>query len=188
MCVLLYYFFRWYLRCEIRKIAKERHPVPKYVIICSTLALDISTAGGGGDGRGGIAFIYIYFFLWQPWQIKIVSYWGSTRGPFIQAVKRKGTVVFCRVPDVVVYPASQEQVETLVQLAKEMNTVIIPFGGGAFPQDHGSQRRKSARLSLQSSELASRWGERGRGANSEEGTDPLVHIIHLRHGWNIYLL
>jgi FAD/FMN-containing dehydrogenase len=63
-------------------------------------------------------------------------------------VKRKGTVVFCRVPDVVVYPASQEQVETLVQLAKEMNTVIIPFGGGAFRQDHGSQSRQSVRLSL----------------------------------------
>jgi alkyldihydroxyacetonephosphate synthase len=47
-------------------------------------------------------------------------------------------VVFCRVPDVVVYPASQEQVETLVQLAKEMNTVIIPFGGGSLLQDHGS--------------------------------------------------
>jgi FAD/FMN-containing dehydrogenase len=55
-------------------------------------------------------------------------------------------VVFCRVPDLVVYPASQEQVETLVQLAKKMNTVIIPFGGGAFPQDHGSQ--SIARLSL----------------------------------------
>ncbi len=56
--------------------------------------------------------------------------------------------MFYRVPDVVVYPASQEQVETLVQLAKEMNTVIIPFGGGALRQDHESQSRQSAGLSF----------------------------------------
>jgi FAD/FMN-containing dehydrogenase len=36
------------------------------------------------------------------------------------------------MPDLVVYPVSQEQVETLVQLASDMDVVVIPFGGGEF--------------------------------------------------------
>lgn len=35
-----------------------------------------------------------------------------------------------RVADVVIYPASREQVETIVSLANKHNVVIIPYGGG----------------------------------------------------------
>ena len=35
-----------------------------------------------------------------------------------------------RVPDVVVWPSSEAEVETLVDLAKEMEWCLIPFGGG----------------------------------------------------------
>lgn len=37
---------------------------------------------------------------------------------------------FERIPDIVVWPESQEQVEQLVSLASEHDCVIIPYGGG----------------------------------------------------------
>jgi alkyldihydroxyacetonephosphate synthase len=37
---------------------------------------------------------------------------------------------FARVPDVVIWPGSHQQVENLVQLASTHNVVIIPYGGG----------------------------------------------------------
>lgn len=35
-----------------------------------------------------------------------------------------------RIPDVVVYPGTHQQVEVIVKAANEHNVVIIPFGGG----------------------------------------------------------
>lgn len=35
-----------------------------------------------------------------------------------------------RIPDIVVWPTSHEQVEQLVKLAAEFNVVVIPYGGG----------------------------------------------------------
>lgn len=37
---------------------------------------------------------------------------------------------FKRCPDVVIYPGSHEQVETIVQLANKHDVVIVPYGGG----------------------------------------------------------
>ena len=42
---------------------------------------------------------------------------------------RKGD--FGRLPDAVVYPGSEEDVVKLMELATEMNLVLIPFGGGS---------------------------------------------------------
>ncbi len=114
-------------------------------------------------------------------------------GPLFKLDQRKGIVMFCRVPDLVVYPASQEQVETLVQLAKEMNTVIIPFGGGVFfvkSIDHRIERVRGF-LSSRPNWLpphreclppppfgSSLWGEGARGANSDEGRDTLVLYVY----------
>jgi alkyldihydroxyacetonephosphate synthase len=36
-----------------------------------------------------------------------------------------------RVPDIILYPVSETQVQTLVQLAKEHHVLLVPFGGGS---------------------------------------------------------
>jgi alkyldihydroxyacetonephosphate synthase len=45
----------------------------------------------------------------------------------IDAVRGKGLP---RVPDVVVYPADEQQVSALVQIAAETGVVLVPYGGG----------------------------------------------------------
>lgn len=37
---------------------------------------------------------------------------------------------FRRIPDIVIWPKSSDEVETIVRLAHEQNVVIIPYGGG----------------------------------------------------------
>ena len=64
-----------------------------------------------------------------------VSYWRQNPSfPLVEFLfvigKSADDCWWVRIPDLVVYPASQEQVEMLVQLAMEMDLVIIPFGGG----------------------------------------------------------
>ena len=40
-----------------------------------------------------------------------------------------------RIPDMVVYPESEEQVASLITAAKEHDTVLLPFGGGTNVTD-----------------------------------------------------
>lgn len=51
-------------------------------------------------------------------------------GHTVQEIWKMRYGQFNRVPDVVIWPASHEQVEALVTLAGKHNVVIIPYGGG----------------------------------------------------------
>ena len=59
---------------------------------------------------------------------------------------------FARVPDCVVYPASQAQVQTIVRLAAQHDVCIIPFGGGTTVSQSllcpASERRMIVSLDL----------------------------------------
>jgi alkyldihydroxyacetonephosphate synthase len=53
-----------------------------------------------------------------------------SHGHTLDEVYKLRNATFDRVPDVVIYPATHEQVEYIVKAANEQNVVIIPFGGG----------------------------------------------------------
>jgi hypothetical protein len=51
-------------------------------------------------------------------------------GHTAQDIYRLRYSTFERIPDVVIWPGSHEQVEVILRLAHEHNVVVIPFGGG----------------------------------------------------------
>jgi len=54
-----------------------------------------------------------------------------TYGKSIRDLLRIRSSLIKRAPDVVVYPADEAEVQAIVDLAAEVNAVIIPFGGGS---------------------------------------------------------
>ncbi|MDO4255226.1 MAG: FAD-binding oxidoreductase [Kocuria sp.] len=58
---------------------------------------------------------------------RVVHWAGKSVTDIIKTLQNR----FDRVPDVVVYPGSEPEVEDLVQSAVELDLVLIPFGGGS---------------------------------------------------------
>ena len=54
-----------------------------------------------------------------------------TYGKSVRDLMRLRSGDIPRVPDVVVYPASEDEVQQIVDRAVAANAVLIPFGGGS---------------------------------------------------------
>ncbi|NKE10947.1 FAD-binding oxidoreductase, partial [Kocuria subflava] len=57
---------------------------------------------------------------------RVIHWAGKSVTDIIKTLQNR----FDRVPDVVVYPGSEDEVQALVDAAVELDLVLIPFGGG----------------------------------------------------------
>lgn len=60
-------------------------------------------------------------------ELRVVHWAGKSVTDIIKTLQNR----FDRVPDIVVYPADEAEVQDLVRLAVERDLVLIPFGGGS---------------------------------------------------------
>lgn len=60
-------------------------------------------------------------------QLRVVHWAGKS----VRDLLRTRAGEFSRVPDVVLYPGSEDEVQRLVDLADSLDCVLIPFGGGS---------------------------------------------------------
>src|SRR5215470_2907600 len=97
---------------------------------------------------------------------------------------------FARVPDLVVWPASEEEVRDLVALARRERVCLVPFGGGTNVTDalrcRVDERRAIASLDLRRMNRV-RWIDPRNGtACIEAGATGLEIEEQLgRHGWTL---
>ena len=74
------------------------------------------------EALGDSGFDRRSFFKWE----RIMHSHGATLAEVYTL--RHGS--FKRCPDVVIYPASHDQVENIVKLANQHDVVLVPYGGG----------------------------------------------------------